>query len=706
VLELKLNEHEPIFLSDALPEDLTQDILNRRRFVEILATRILEFKDPNCLIIGIHGPWGSGKSTFLKFLESEMANRSADVVIVHFNPWNFSSIDQLVTMFFRELKLVISSDINLRELTSEIGERLEILGKILSPIEVVKSFVLILPGLEKLPNAIEKAGSGIKQLAEQDPSDLKIELNKLLAKYKKRIVILIDDIDRLDKESMRLLFRLIRLNADFINTTYILSFDRKVVEEALKGEQGISGREYIEKFIQVPFDLPLPDHKIIIEYLSEKIAKIFPPSANKDFESYRGEKLRNKIYEFFRTLRDIKRYSNSLLLTLPSINEEINYLDFAALEAIRLFCPDVYNQMPNNKDLLLGNKPLFSLDLNQAEIEQRKIKIDNIAKLADQKYQKTVRNIISELFPHAGEAAYNGHNRYYRIDKRICSSDRFDRYFLLAVPEGEISQVEIDHALKIINDRDLFIRLLKEYNEYGILMQFLKRIEDYTDNMSCENINNIIYTFLEIGDELSRMDNGRINRDMKIRMGFVIIDLLEKINGPTKRAEILRGCIENTKGFYILLYVVFQINKDLEKKNLFPEQEFQIIKNLTAAKIREEASKDDFVKKPHLCSILFRWKEFGDLNEPREMVSKLVTDDFRVIRLLVEFLTESYNDYNGPQYSMEDRNLEELSEFANLSEIYSKLKLIEQEKPYLITGELEKIAVGDFIKLFERNDIK
>jgi predicted KAP-like P-loop ATPase len=99
----------------------------------------------------------------------------------------------------------------------------------------------------------------MKQLAEQNPSALKKELDKLMAKYGKRVIILIDDIDRLDKESMSLVFKLIRLNADFINTIYILSFDRKVVENALEGEQGVSGREYLEKFIQVPFDLPLPD---------------------------------------------------------------------------------------------------------------------------------------------------------------------------------------------------------------------------------------------------------------------------------------------------------------------------------------------------------------------------------------------------------------------------------------------------------------
>jgi predicted KAP-like P-loop ATPase len=104
---MELNELYPTFQTDSLPEDVTQDTLNRRKFIETLATKILEFEDPNCLIIGIHGPWGSGKSTFIKFLESEMSDKCEEIVIVHFNPWNFSSLNQLVTMFFREIKFAI-----------------------------------------------------------------------------------------------------------------------------------------------------------------------------------------------------------------------------------------------------------------------------------------------------------------------------------------------------------------------------------------------------------------------------------------------------------------------------------------------------------------------------------------------------------------------------------------------------------------------
>ena len=115
------------FLPDIPLEDIKQDSLNRREFAEKLAAQITGFKDPNCLVIGIHGPWGSGKSTFIKFLELEINDKRKDIIFVHFNPWNFSTIDQLIAMFFSEIQRSIgakdkSADIkNLGDLLENFG---------------------------------------------------------------------------------------------------------------------------------------------------------------------------------------------------------------------------------------------------------------------------------------------------------------------------------------------------------------------------------------------------------------------------------------------------------------------------------------------------------------------------------------------------------------------------------------------------------
>jgi len=63
--------------------------------------------------------------------------------------------------------------------------------------------------------------------------ELKSEIIKYLSKRNKKIIIIIDDIDRLNEREIKEIFRLVRVNADFPNTIYVLAFDRKIVEANL-----------------------------------------------------------------------------------------------------------------------------------------------------------------------------------------------------------------------------------------------------------------------------------------------------------------------------------------------------------------------------------------------------------------------------------------------------------------------------------------
>jgi hypothetical protein len=107
---------------------------------------------------------------------------------------------------------------------------------------------------------------------------------------------------------------------------------------------------------------------------------------------------------------------------------------------------------------------------------------------------------------------------------------------------------------------------------------------------------------------------------------------------------------------------------------------------------------------PHLGSILFYWKDYGNTIEPKGFVSNIIEKNPGLLRLLVGFLTESYDEYKGIQYSLREHNLEEIAEFADLSVIYSKLTSIKQNEPYLISEGLEKIAADDFIELYKLNE--
>jgi predicted KAP-like P-loop ATPase len=705
--KMELDKENLKFISDR-PASREEDFLNRRGFAKKLAKRLLDFKDQECLIVGVNGPWGSGKTTFLGYLESQLIGEGKDVIIVRFNPWNFSTVDQLIAMFFNELKLAIRRGKGSRDIALKIGKGLDTLSKILSPFETAGGLFALPYGLmmpSNMSSIFEKAGLTIKELAEQDPSELKTELNNLLAEFDKKLIIFVDDLDRLDKESLRLMFRLIRLNADFRNTIYILSFDREIVEKALNEVQSGDGREYLEKFIQVPFDLPLPEHNKIIKILMERIGKILPASAHNELKSYRWVKMNNEFNSFFRTIRDVKRYINGLLLTLPSIDQETDYLDFLALEAIRIFEPYVYSKIVDNRELLLGNSPPFRVNLSSGEIDRRKKMIDDIIKIANGDHQSAVKDIISNLFPHAGEAASNGYRSQYRKEKRICSSYRFDNYFLLALPEGEISQEDINNALNSIHDKISFIRIIDEYIDQGIVIQLLNRIPDYTNDIPLEHINNIIITLFDKGDEIIKFPNNEISYDAEIKIGHIILDLIERIDAPDKRAKALTYCIENTKGFCIPVYASFLINREIKRNIEFlPNEGFQAIKSLIAEKIRKEALNDDFIRRPNAGGILYRWEEVSDISEPKEFVSRLIMDDSGLVKLLTMFLAKSGSIMESEcRYSFNDGSLESLSKFVDPSSISPRVISIKQTRPDLINNELENIAVNGFTEVYENH---
>ena len=102
------------------------------------------------------------------------------------------------------------------------------------------------------------------------------EIEKGLEELNRRIIIVIDDIDRLDIDETKLIFRLVKLTSNFPNTVFLLAYDRvKVGERMNEGDtsrqDGIKGEEYLKKIIQLPFLIPKPDPEDIESVLYNTI---------------------------------------------------------------------------------------------------------------------------------------------------------------------------------------------------------------------------------------------------------------------------------------------------------------------------------------------------------------------------------------------------------------------------------------------------
>ena len=103
----------------------------------------------------------------------------------------------------------------------------------------------------------------------------------------RRILVFMDDIDRLTPREMHQLLLIVRAVADFPNTTYVLSFDYEVVVGAIGDKLAVDGRTYLEKVIQLQIDVPLPGRKKLGRMFLGQLGEIDPDTMHLDPESQR-----------------------------------------------------------------------------------------------------------------------------------------------------------------------------------------------------------------------------------------------------------------------------------------------------------------------------------------------------------------------------------------------------------------------------------
>lgn len=212
-----------MFGSDKPIENIKNDKLNRKDFSQQLAHAILSYKNEDNFTIGLCGKWGTGKTSIINMIIEEITKQTAGSndkpLIVKFNPWNYSDKTQLVRQFFNNIMSEIginSSSKGLKKVGSalekysdifEYSQYIPIVGKYLNPIKgILKGF-----------------GKNASEAAKQKDSleNVKTEVINALKNQNQKIIVIIDDIDRLNNEQIRLIFQLVNCVAGFPNIIYM-----------------------------------------------------------------------------------------------------------------------------------------------------------------------------------------------------------------------------------------------------------------------------------------------------------------------------------------------------------------------------------------------------------------------------------------------------------------------------------------------------
>lgn len=280
------------------------DQLGFDRYVETLGEMIASksFQTPFC--IGIHGEWGSGKTSFMRQLEKRLQNGGADpaIIPVWFNPWRYAKEEHLIIPFLRTIAA------GLEDYDGRLEEKSPFKGKVKAGIDnlklaaraiaygaTFKFSALALSGKDMIEREKKLRGGRVGELTE-GLSDIYYRIIDYLQKAVKdqgyRLVIFIDDLDRCLPEKAVELLEAIKLILDLEGYLFVVGVNRRVVEAGIRehykfpqaeagGEgsdrQGNLAEEYLEKIIQMPLELPPIEptrkRKLILSLLKDSSLK-------------------------------------------------------------------------------------------------------------------------------------------------------------------------------------------------------------------------------------------------------------------------------------------------------------------------------------------------------------------------------------------------------------------------------------------------
>lgn len=539
-------------------DDASQDRFGRANFAEKISNVIDNWSDEDGYTFGIYGGWGEGKSSVLNMIAANLDSSEHNIVI-RFNPWRFSSESDLLLAFFNTLS---------RALDEKINTKSESLGKL------IKDYAeIVLPKLSFFGVSVDM-GKSMKELgarmSETGISDIKKRVARILVEHSKTVVIIIDDIDRLDKAEMQSIFKLVRLTGDFKKTIYLLAFDDKIVSSALaevygKGE-GNSGYEYLEKIIQVPLRLPQIPRKSVVRYSLEALEKLLNEQQigiHKDDRKWYRQFFEKHHLPFIQNPRLVLRFVNTLRFSLVLLDgDEICYIDLLVIEGVKTFYPELYEWVRLNPDFLIGYNGYVTENKGIVEKE-----IDNCLSIYSIKSVINAKNIIADLFPECfdlREYKSNKDNPMYTLSdsfkehsykaKRIYSPFFFHRYFTFSIDVDEVPQAIISIIIHLVNsgaNPEYYVNQAIE--DYGV-SALVKRLNDeYLDTRNEDGILSLIVALNNHDSDYYEKDNSFFAQGDNLFKQYVdiVFKLFSKL--PCKKKESLLIRLIDSKVEYHLI---------------------------------------------------------------------------------------------------------------------------------------------------------
>lgn len=485
------NENKVSLLEDKPITKREQDRLGFGDEVDTLYQRIIERETTTALSIGINARWGDGKSSFINLIEEKFLKNKDRFIVIRFNP-RYSTYDTIQSAFFEKLYSELSKYDS--RFKSSFNDYLRV-------IDVMTD--------NKYLSALFQTSTLFNSDSE------KSRINEAIKRLKKRVIVIIEDLDRLTGDEIVEVFKLIDGNAAFDNLIFISAYDKRRINSLLESTDEWTA--FSDKFFTWERPLPLRSSQLLLDFLIPNLTSDLIFSKEEIEEINRSIMVNATFFtSYLKNLRDVKRYINLVKPSLKRIYKEVKLRDFLLIELVRYRYPDehrVLYEQNSHKD-------------SETNFE-RKITIDG---LEDQYKSK---DILNELFP------ADGNNSYRSINSVGGFSIYFQEHLFERISNKKLSSMfkkEQDYKA-IINDvlNNQGWNQLREYLDSlnTLSLQSWDEVARYIDIYIylSAHYNETLYSIINVGLLLEKRVADRLCKKFEISMEYYKSTIYDKLIG-------------------------------------------------------------------------------------------------------------------------------------------------------------------------------
>lgn len=697
--------------SDRPIESANQDLLGRSTFSKQLAEAIFKYGGKDGLVIGLFGKWGTGKTSILNIVVNEINSLSEDScdkpIIVKFSPWNYTDKDNLISLFFRVLKNKLDID-NDEEKRKKIGKALTDYSDALDALSLVP---MVGSGIAILLKTIAKA-QGAELSKEVDLDVTRNHLEEVLSETNQKIIVIIDDIDRLTNSQIRDIFQLVKQVGNFPNIIYVLSMDRNVVCRALEEVHNIDGSEYLEKIVQIPFEIPV--------LMRPKLQEIFLMKLNNTIkgisdniswdEDIISQVFNNCIEPYVKTLRDVNRVINTFQFRYGLLYEEISLEDMLALTTIEVLEPQLYQWISNNKDLFCS-KSVYSLRMYKNKDDYRSFVCDELKRLGINvdiaiKFLATLFPVFADDIDERG-VGYISSN--IREAMRIAQDERFDSYFVFDLSSVSIPRYIVSNCMNTL-DFNCLMDTISKINDEGNIEYFVDELGALVSKIPYNRLKLLAKVILKKEFEF-KVDSSSsfFMPSIFSKVEFLVESILSRIYDEFERYSIIKDVVEtatkNQLGVIAsfinrieLSYGRLAGNEEYKNQQLITLMHLEELEKTYISRINEITQSEFIIDINHFYIAFYLWERL-DENQAQIYLKKILKEDINILKFVCS-IAKRWNGTGGSGWYFVR---EHYSTYISADTIYKKIQEFDKRDLYKFTLD-DQIKLASFVLNYEKSD--